>query len=152
VIGADRTISEAIEPFVGTLAPDAKTGRWRPSHVERDGRYEFPKKPPSYTIALMTFARLIASGRLQRALLVAATLLVVQTAAAAHELQHALHHEENPACALHLYANHFGKGPTQAVVISLPSQPQDAPATRIPGVMPAATALGYYTRGPPRSS
>jgi hypothetical protein len=100
----------------------------------------------------MATARLIASGRVRRAFLVAAALLVVQTAAAAHELQHALHHDENPSCALHLYANHFGKAPTQAVVISLPLQPQEAPATRIRVVVCATPALGYYTRGPPRSS
>lgn len=75
----------------------------------------------------------------------------VQTVAAAHELQHALHPQDNPTCALHLYVNHIGKAPTSVVAISLPVQPVEAPIAREPAFVPAVTALRYYTRGPPRS-
>lgn len=100
----------------------------------------------------MTIASLITSGRIRRAFLIAATLLVVQTAAAAHELQHALHHDNNPLCAMHLFANHAGKAPTTAVVIPLPAPPHEAPIARVFAFDLPTIALGYYTRGPPSSS
>jgi hypothetical protein len=100
----------------------------------------------------MAITRLIASARMRRAFMIAAMLVVAQTAAAAHELQHALHHHENPSCAMHLFADHVGKAPSTVVAISLPRQLHEAPITRIPAFVPATTALRYYTRGPPRFS
>jgi hypothetical protein len=100
----------------------------------------------------MATPRLFAFARIRGAFLVAAILLVAQTAAAAHELQHALHHHDNPSCAMHLFADHVGKAPSNVVAISLPRQLHDAPIARVPAFVPATTALRYYTRGPPRSS
>lgn len=94
----------------------------------------------------------IASHRIRRVFVVAIMFLAAQTAAAAHELQHALHHHENPSCAMHLYADHVGKAPSDVVAVSLPRQLHDAPAARVLVLVPTTTALGYYTRGPPRSS
>ena len=100
----------------------------------------------------MAAIRSNASCRLGRTFAVAAMLVFVQTVAAAHELQHALHPQENPTCALHLYADHVGKAPTSVVAISLPLQPPDAPIAREPVFVHVVTALRYYTRGPPCSS
>lgn len=53
-----------------------------------------------------------------RVLLIAAVMFVAQTAAAAHELKHALHEHDDPLCLLHVYAAHLGSSP--ATPLALP--------------------------------
>jgi hypothetical protein len=80
-----------------------------------------------------------SSHSIVRALLIAATMLIAQSAAAAHELKHALHQDNDPLCILHVYAAHLGNTPTTppalpaAVVTSYPVElPLISFSVRIP--------------------
>src|SRR5688572_1458748 len=51
-------------------------------------------------------------------LLIGAALLLVTAVAAAHELEHALDQHDEPACALHLLAEHAGKAVAADVTVA----------------------------------
>ena len=91
--------------------------------------------------------------RLLLAFLIAALLLLVETAAAAHELQHALHGTDNLSCQLHLFADHFAKTPaSDSLLVPVVAQHDDQPPA--PPVMAIARIRPflYRPRAPPVSS
>jgi len=77
-------------------------------------------------------------------------LLLLQTTAAAHELEHALEQHDEPACALHLYNGHAGKpavadtGAPLVIVVAVYT-PVSAKT-----VSDAPRLLAYRGRAPPR--
>ncbi len=80
-------------------------------------------------------------------------LLFAETAAAAHELQHALHGSDNLSCQLHLFADHFAKTPaSDSLLVPVVAQHDDQPPP--PAVMTITRIRPslYRPRAPPVSS
>jgi hypothetical protein len=76
-------------------------------------------------------------------------LLVLQTAAFAHEIEHDLEQHDEPTCALHLYTGQAGK--TAASDLGLPVAVTSTFYTVIPSPRAPQTQFvaGYRGRAPP---
>ena len=91
--------------------------------------------------------------RLGLALLMAALLLLAETASAIHELKHAIQTSDDLSCQLHLFADHFAKTPATAASLAplLPLGKESPSSPRIAVVTASRTCL-YRPRAPPLSS
>lgn len=91
--------------------------------------------------------------RLRLAFLIAAMLLFAETAAAAHELQHALHGSDNLACQLHLFADHLAKTPaSDSLHVPVVVQHDDQPPPPVVVTIAHVRLFLYRPRAPPVSS
>ena len=87
------------------------------------------------------------------ALLVAAMLLFAETAAAIHELQHALHATDNLSCQLHLFADHLAKTPASDTnLVPVVAQHDDLPPSPPVVVISRIRPFLYSPRAPPVSA
>lgn len=85
-------------------------------------------------------------------LLIAAALLLATSLASAHELEHALEQHDEPACALHLLADHTGKT-LLAVALDvsvLPYRPVNE--SRVACAAPRTHTTSFRARAPPVSA
>lgn len=90
---------------------------------------------------------------LRRVLLIGAMLLFAETAAAAHELKHALHATDDLSCQLHLFADHFAKTPAADTGLAPAPAAHDnvPPSPQAVTISHGRTSL-YRPRAPPISS
>jgi hypothetical protein len=85
-------------------------------------------------------------------LLTAAALLLATSLAAAHELEHALEQHDEPACALHLLAQHAGK----TLLAVAPTVPflayRSIAGTHVASPTPRTGVASFRARAPPVSA
>lgn len=96
----------------------------------------------------MQFTRANLVSRFGRALL-AAVLLAVQAAAATHELEHALHEHDDPACALHLYCGNTSNVATSDADVARNIACDQPPLSSLPRFSFSDRIADYRARAPP---